>query len=1805
MLGALDAPAELDRAGERGETQANCQGNDACRGTDAGNTLATHINLTDDFSWTGVETISYYGDHHNATSYSTTNDDNNDGYIIDVPVGFAYSVELTWNHTGGGFYDNYAHGVSISPADGCATNWNICDWSYDYNDDSGSVSVSTEPQDLAGDSTVLWAFCYYCYNAATVSDYMMNITVSPADGGMMGDVTTPMTGDEIYLDMPDFPSMWTTQTDTFDLASGQIGVLEITFCDVWCDPETSVEVTKPDGTVDTFGPLPDFFTGALAAYYDVGTYSVEKIDTWGDGGMGLIVANGLGNFSGVLEVDEFVYEDTASGHVGAGTDTSDLYALTIPQNYVGNLTLHWEDSSTNLDLRLYTDYDIATDSASGLLAYSFIDQPEFIDMGQIDADSMFYVEVTHYSGPATGYILDYQTQPGSPPPCFFQDDGVSPGDGSFEGSGEDAPEGSSTPDETPLDVTGHASDNSDGTWTGEFTGMLCEGYDDEDWFSVTVPENYGAHVMLEWPEGVDSNFNESLDIEGLLEVQLFMMTSGGIVSTVTYPQYNIESNPIAAATNESYSWTNELAYETDLYIRVGLEYMTADYESNYTVTFSLYNTSHEPWQLACQNDGNLANLTVPCVDAGSSATDAADVPTVNHTFSGYGHDVLDMYDYYRIEVPNNYLITLCVDFPAQNDLDVALYYQNPTWGWMSTISSSYYDNPECVFSQFDDAGQDLWLRVHTDVGSGMYDVHLTVLTPGLEPGGDQDDCGLAGSAPAGDAADYVYPGAWSGHTFLNDSTAGDFNPYNADGSVKSTPWEGGQCTAWIDKTWDYYDYYSVAVPENHYIQLDYDMDPEDDDDMSTVFSGVYLYFCQTQNDPCGPANLAYYMEYVSGTGIDEGTLTSGLFPVGTFHNASGILPAAGGVPDTPGWAYIGIYTSSFSGLSDATYEMNITFHPLSELEGGDQNDANSGVDAGTGVLSAVIVDNHMNQTQNDTLANDNVLGWLGWSHGAIDTTDVYFFTVPANHGMEIDFTCNEWTNSNDSCDAYFFFYAWQLTGMGGYLGAAGTSGSHTYNTSMYATNVDSVFGIGAYNWYAADQDGDGYAFNVTFFTLDADNDGWLDQTELDCGTDPNDANSTPNDNDGDGICDFLDPDDDNDGTDDFFDGSPNDPDSTSDIDGDGISDELDPDVDGDGWDNLHEKVCIGETSNAHLDANVTPSDYDGDGYAPNHENDTDDADLCDIDRALWYTTDEDNDGVDDFAVPQWVYIDVVSEIGHAQALLYLDTDGDDDGTDDETDAFDFDECADTDTDGDGQPDTIVADCVTDLVEDLDDDKDGHDDAYELLCLSDPLDETSMPIDSTLDLDLDDDGINVVDDDGNALDTEGDGYSNGLCDELDPDDDNDGVNDTEDLWPIDASEWSDADSDGLGDNRDMDDDGDGWWDSCDASAWLDAQASATIEGVNYFSAETDGIASNCPGQTDAFPNDVDEWIDTDGDGTGDNADVDDDGQGSTAEAAGNNDWTDEEEAACGTDPLDHTKFPLDTDGDWICDMMDLDDDGDGVNDLDDAFPLDQSESTDADGDGVGDSVDDDMDDDGWSNEDEAGCLTDPLDTLEVPTDNDGDGECDLVDGDDDNDGVIDVDDDFPFNDAETNDLDGDGVGDVADNDDDGDGWLDASEVACAYAGGSGDKNAASNTPEDLDDDGICDAIDTDDDGDGFPDPECVNTGIGSPSKLTYVECAEDDEDRFPRDSAEWFDANEDQKGDNANPVTLIDQVKFDPAPYVGIAVAIGAAGYGLLQMNRNAGQGSEDEAEDYTEEFEDFEFEDDEDPSDDDEDGEED
>ena len=78
-------------------------------------------------------------------------------------------------------------------------------------------------------------------------------------------------------------------------------------------------------------------------------------------------------------------------------------------------------------------------------------------------------------------------------------------------------------------------------------------------------------------------------------------------------------------------------------------------------------------------------------------------------------------------------------------------------------------------------------------------------------------------------------------------------------------------------------------------------------------------------------------------------------------------------------------------------------------------------------------------------------------------------------------------------------------------------------------------------------------------------------------------------------------------------------------------------------------------------------------------------------------------------------------------------------------------------------------------------------------------------------------------------------------------------------PRDPTETVDTDRDGIGNNTDPDDDNDGLSD-----------AEEQLTGTDPLNSDTDG--EGVGDATDAFPLDSSEWVDTDGDGVGDNADV---------------------------------------------------------------------------------------------------------------------------------------------------------------------------------------------------------------------------------------------------------------------------------------------------------------------------------------------
>lgn len=670
--------------------------------------------------------------------------------------------------------------------------------------------------------------------------------------------------------------------------------------------------------------------------------------------------------------------------------------------------------------------------------------------------------------------------------------------------------------------------------------------------------------------------------------------------------------------------------------------------------------------------------------------------------------------------------------------------------------------------------------------------------------------------------------------------------------------------------------------------------------------------------------------------------------------------------------------------------------------------------------------------------------------------------------------------------------------------------------------------------------------------LDTDNDGL--------------GNNTDTDDDNDGVPDLLDvfplnlqesldsdldgvgnnADDDGDGVLDVYDQFPLDPLETVDTDLDGIGNNADIDDDGDGVNDGSDAFPLDFNVNADLDAdgigNAQDPDIDGDGIVNT-------LDVFRYDYSEWYDTDgdmignnkdtdDDNDGVldtlDDMPLDPLEILDTDNDgIGNN-----ADDDDDGDGVQDSIDIFPLDSAEHLDLDTDGIGDNS----------DPDIDGDGElntNDAFPFLA-SEQKDTDGDGLGDKSDNDIDGDGVtNGPFTSGNYndpsdtvftgndffpftaseyIDTDGNGVGN----TADLDDDGDGVLDTDDVFPLDNTEQKDLDGDGIGDKGDPDIDGDGVTNGNFSSGNYSDLSDPVYSGNDAFpfimlaTTDTDGDRlpneggdtpdddddgdvdiGGLPDATDAFPLDPTEWLDSDGDGLGNNADSDDDNDGisdneddfpldaseylntdashpTNSDSIGNNADTDDD----GDGVLDCTgngllcdAYPLnaneqyDNDGDGVGDNADSDDDNDGFTDAIDALPLNPLEWFDTDRDGTGNNADTDDDDDGRSDSIDLF----PLDKTEwLDADNDGLG--DNSDSDDDNDGVRDIEDAFPNNPVESTDTDGDGLGNVFDSNDDGDDFLDFEDQLPLDA----------TEHIDTDGDSIGNNADLDDDGDGMSD-----------------------------------------------------------------------------------------------------------------------
>ena len=95
------------------------------------------------------------------------------------------------------------------------------------------------------------------------------------------------------------------------------------------------------------------------------------------------------------------------------------------------------------------------------------------------------------------------------------------------------------------------------------------------------------------------------------------------------------------------------------------------------------------------------------------------------------------------------------------------------------------------------------------------------------------------------------------------------------------------------------------------------------------------------------------------------------------------------------------------------------------------------------------------------------------------------------------------------------------------------------------------------------------------------------------------------------------------------------------------------------------------------------------------------------------------------------------------------------------------------------------------------------------------------------------------------DTDGDGIGNNA----DTDDDNDGYADTDDWAPLDSTEWVDSDNDGTGNNADPDDDNDGFYDNIEDVCGSDPLDVSSIPTDTDSDGNCDAIDSDDDGECD--------------------------------------------------------------------------------------------------------------------------------------------------------------------------------------------------------------------------------------------------------------------------------------------------------------------------------------------------------------------
>lgn len=1115
---------------------SGCLGDDACTGVDAGITMADIIDLTAGvtFSPSATGTDTTFSGYLPTYGWGATG---NDIYMLSVPWGYSVEAIVEWEDVAGSGTSTqdsiYWAGIyscdtfDLGLYGGISSYSSPCGIDSSYESTWGGSptmsgdSASTIGTDVGGQDIFIQIYCWDCgwYSNPQITDYDLTIRVLPSDGGE-GDY-----GYSSYSSTTPDPTLYTCDHPSANAAA--------------C-------LEQPNLIDEFFTNFTGFVTGYdEGGWYPSDTYTID-IPANHDATVSLTI-DCYSDCDAYYFQYVYLYMDGDGSHSSSNTGT--LYNT---QAGFGNSGYYI------LDLPLYgysgPIYDSKTFIVAGAAADTF--------------DLQFQSPSPYTTSSGFTYSVSIEYTPAANAPCATSNDG---------GSGLDAPdEDPLTSTESTIIMTG-----------GQITGTICQDYDDEDYYQIHVPSGQGVFASLSWDDADDELYpgldftmtvndgsslrsvmsatkddasiqSVSSNLSGLfmpgtlardlecslesfgsgtdsctvtlnagdmLDIELDTRSWGSeVMVTVTEPdgtstQYGrnpgvpVNGNSIYFSSYSYYDlaaweWTASGTYTisvtdsygdgctctvyayrsypptqqaNDVVFAIEVDGLPEEAVVNYTINYEFYNVlMHQ-------------NMVIADSAAGADTTSTAPgtLYSSNYSYTGYLHDAWDAEDYYEIFVPENYGITVSVVSDPRNDIDLYSSFGNNLGG----VDPA---GPITMVYNSVTGGSTETITVKSVVGSGMYTMNVQLWTVDNGPDAGQDDAGTGGDA-ADHHLDYGASQWYLGGVPFADGNMADGTVTWLNASTQNATGVPVDATVsgTINHVWDRTDSYRLAIPAGYYANITVSSD-SDDAVSATIFAP------DSYTNPYTTGNEGI-VDYITNFANDLESQTTH-FNEGQFVS-------------------INIWSWNMVGDVDFDYDISVEWDDIANLPCAD-DDAGTCMDA-----PDIYIDCLVYADCDDGLMLNSTVGvnhtFTGWAHSALDYRDFYNFNIPQDYGIEI--------NMYAATSTYYSMTLYDSTGSA--LDSCYDCDPDDVNSNNSASfdggEIVALY-VRASSYH--NEETQQYTISYFIFTLDTDGDTWLDTEETDCAAasttgaayDPLDNTSYPPDNDADGICDELDPDDDND-----------------------------------------------------------------------------------------------------------------------------------------------------------------------------------------------------------------------------------------------------------------------------------------------------------------------------------------------------------------------------------------------------------------------------------------------------------------------------------------------------------------------------------------------------------------------------------------------------------------------------------------------------------------------------------------------------